>query len=352
MRTPQYVARAGVASYAAQVTTRASVVRNVPARVGLVGNPSDGYAGAVLATVVPGLAATVTAVAADHLSFEGDDASSRWASMSDWRTNVRDAGHGHDQKIISAALWTLDDYLRRHQRRQRVGRGVALKWSTDIPRSVGLAGSSALAVGVIDATATLWQVELDRRVVAALALRAERDVLGIAAGWQDRIVQSFSCTVLVDSAQMEVVDGLLVPHVQLPSVALGVTGSLVVAWADHVSSPSGDYHAEVRLAGEALGAPMSELAGLARQATKALTNGALAGVAAAMDAGWLIRQRCAPLRSDHGALVEAVRDQGIAATTPGSGGSVVAMCLDESAVAAAVGAVERAGCTFVRFTFG
>jgi glucuronokinase len=212
---------------------------------------------------------------------------------------------------------------------------------------VGLAGSSALAVGVIDATSSLWQVDLDRRVIAALALSAERDVLGIAAGWQDRIVQSFGRTVLVDAARMDVVDGLQVPHVRLPSAQPGVLGSLVVAWADHAASPSGDYHSKVRLAGEALDEPMADLAELARRATASLERGELADVAAALDAAWSIRQRCAPLHPDHAALVEAVRDHGVAATTPGSGGSVVALCLDDSAVADAVGAVQQAGCSFI-----
>ena len=86
-------------------------------------------------------------------------------------------------------------------------------------------------------------------------------MLGIAAGWQDRIVQSFGCTVLVDAAHMEVVDGVLVPHVHV--LATSVRDLVVlVAWADHVASPSGDYHAAVRLAADRLGPPMAELAEL------------------------------------------------------------------------------------------
>ena len=228
--------------------------------------------------------------------------------------------------------------------------GVELEWSTDIPRSVGLAGSSALAVGVIDATARAWGIDLDRRVVAALALMAERDVLGIAAGWQDRIVQSFGCTVLVDASRLEEVDGVRVPLVRTLSSRAVEPLPLLVAWSDDAASPSDDYHAPLRLTGAALAAPMADLAELARQGTAAFEAGDLAGVAAAMDAGWLIRQRCAPLRPDHAALVELVRAEGLAATTPGSGGSVVAVCLDDDAAGRAVAAVQRAGCRFVRIS--
>lgn len=347
MRTPQYVARARTASYAAAVTSRGSVVRRVPARVGLVGNPSDGYGGAVLATVVPTLGATVTGESADGVRFEGGGESASWGSVAEWREHVLHAGHGDEQRIISAALWTLDDHVRRRRSSNAIDRGIALTWTTDIPRSVGLAGSSALAVATIQTTAAVWDIELDRRVVAALALHAERDVLGITAGWQDRIVQSFGCTVLVDAQHMDVADGLPVPDVHLPVGRFDVAASLVVGWADHIASPSGDYHATVRLAADELAAPMAELASLARLATAAFERGDLASVATALDTGWLIRQRCAPLHPDHAALVEVVRGEGVAATTPGSGGSVVALCIGDEAVARATVAVESAGCRLV-----
>jgi glucuronokinase len=330
----------------------AAVVRDVAARVGLVGNPSDGYGGAVLATTVPGLSATVTATVADHVSFSGPGATTGWASAQAWWDHACDTGHGDDQRIISASLWVLVEHLHQHRGRLVNEGGVELEWSTGIPRSVGLAGSSALAVGVIDAAARAWGIDLDRRVVAGLALMAERDVLGIAAGWQDRIVQSFGCTVLVDASRLEVVDGVRVPLVSVMSSPTVEPMPLLVAWSDDAASPSDDYHAPLRLTGTALVPPMADLADLARRATAALEAGDLAGVAAAMDAGWLIRQRCAPLRPDHADLVELVRAEGLAATTPGSGGSVVAVCMNEVAAERAVAAVERAGCRFARIGAG
>ena len=100
-----------------------SAVRVVPARVGLVGNPSDGYGGAVLATVVPGLAATVTASAAAEVTFDGPDVAVGWISMSDWLDDVRSNGHGgEERRIISAACWTLAEHL--EPRRHAVKRGA------------------------------------------------------------------------------------------------------------------------------------------------------------------------------------------------------------------------------------
>lgn len=323
-----------------------AVVR-VPARAGLVGNPSDGFGGAVLATPLAGIAATVTARPSAGVVFAPGVGSGAgrlaWSSLGSWWDAVALDGHGDEQRIISAALWTVVDHLRE---RGVAHEGVELTWTTDVPRSVGLAGSSALAVGVIDACAAAWGVELDPRVVAALALRAEREVLGIAAGWQDRIVQAHRCTVLVDASTIEEVDGCEVPAVRrlhTPNTPAGTSASLVVGWSDGAGESSDRYHAPLRRSAEALAEPMRALAGLAREAAQDWGRGEYDNVASAMGEGWRTRQGCAPLRPDHAAVVEAVRAAGVEATTPGSGGSVVAMCLDDAAVGRVRDALQAAG---------
>ena len=323
----------------------APVMRTVPARVGLVGNPSDGYGGAVLATVVPHLVATVTATPSHEVAFTGAS-TDRWPSIERWSAHVAAAGHGDAQRIISASLWALVDHLGR--RGAAPPSGVAIEWRTDVPRSVGLAGSSALAVAVIDAAAGVWRIDLDRRVVAALALRAERDGLGIAAGWQDRIVQAYATTVLVDAAEMETIDGIEVPLVRQPSLPAGATIDLLVAWADGAATSSDDYHAPLRRRADELVTPMAALAAAARRASGALAAGDVGTLADAIDETWTIRQACAPLRADHAALVELVRSTGMSATTPGSGGAVVGVAVDGGATARAVDALAAAGCRSVR----
>ncbi|MFN6121049.1 MAG: hypothetical protein ACK5CE_15640 [Actinomycetes bacterium] len=318
-----------------------SVVCRVPARVGLVGNPSDGYGGAVLATVVPAFAAEVTASESSGVTIEGPGAPAAWPSLDEWRTSVCAHGHGDEQRIASASLAVLDDHLTARGRVDRTG--VRIGWRTTVPRSVGLAGSSAIAVATIDAAAAVWGASLDRRVVAALALSAERDVLGIAAGWQDRVVQAEGRTVLVDTAAMEDDDGVTVPRVVPVGWPEPHGVELLLAWAAGAATSSDDYHAPLRRSADTLAAPMAELGALARTAADAWTAGDAAALATAMDTGWRLRQTHAPLRADHAALVESVRDHGLPATTPGSGGAVVAVCTDPAAVDRATAALSAAG---------
>ena len=325
-----------------------SVERRVAARVGLVGNPSDGYGGAVLAVPVPPLAAHVVVRPCDGVRFGGSGGALRsWSTLAGWRDEVRRTGHVGDDRLISAALAVVSDHV---SSGGGTPPGVEIVWDTAVPRTVGLAGSSALAVAVVDAVAMSWGRRLDRRVLAALALRAERDELGIAAGWQDRVVQSFGRPVLVDAARLDEVDGVAVPQVTTPEAPRPV--SLVVGWRATAGASSDDYHAPLRRQAADLVAPMGELAVLARDAARAWAAGDVAAVAAALDAGWRVRQACAPLRSDHAALVETARTVGVAATTPGSGGSVVALPLDEPTRGAAIAALEAVGAEVLVFDVG
>jgi glucuronokinase len=324
-------------------------VRRVAARVGLAGNPSDGFGGAVLSTVVPGLEACVTATRSDGVVIVGPHMRQEWPSAAAWRADVESHGVSGAQRVIIASLWILVAHLRRVDPDVADRSGVAVSWRTNIPASVGLAGSSALAVGTIDAVSACWGLSLDRRVCAALALSAERDVLGIAAGWQDRIVQAVDRTVLVDAAHMDELDGLSVPHVRVVDPADEPVVRLVVGWKADLASSSDDYHAPLRRDTRSLATPMAELAAVARRATASLERGDVQAFSAAVDEGWRIRQSCVPLRPDHAAIVELVRASGASATTPGSGGSVVAVCADADAVRRVCDVLDAASCDSVEF---
>jgi glucuronokinase len=339
--------------YAATVNTKtadqASTCR-VSARVGLAGNPSDGFGGAVLSTVVPDLEACVTATMSDAVVVSGPHSTDEWPSLTAWRNDVAIHGVGGGQRIITASLWTLVEHLRRTETSVVDRAGVTVAWHTDIPTSVGLAGSSALAVATIDAVAACWGLGIDRRVCAALALSAERDVLGIAAGWQDRIVQAFGRTVLVDASSMDSVEGVSVPHVHVVEPLESSSPiRIVLGWRADLASSSDDYHAPLRRDTSSLAGPMAALAAVARDAAAAVEHGDVQQLSAAVDEGWRLRQSCVPLRSDDAELVDLVRASGVTATTPGSGGSVVAVCADDDAVAHVRELLASATCECIDF---
>jgi glucuronokinase len=320
-----------------------SVTVVVPARVGLVGNPSDGHRGAVVAAPFDQRAATVSVGPANEMVIVGPGLEHRWSSLDEFVESVATVGHPASQRILTAALRCMIEHV---AARSGHARPVRLEWATTVPRSVGLAGSSALAVATIQALAAAWEVPVDERVAAAIALRAEVSELGIAAGWQDRIVQAVGSPVLVDTATMETCDGYEVPVVRRLTPPEPI--EVVVGWLDAAAAGSGTYHGALRQRAASLTEPMAQLGELARAAADAVDAGDVAQLARLIDATWQLRQSVAPLRPDHTALVEVVRSCGVAATTPGSGGAVVAIPVDIAAMAAATTALADHGAAWCR----
>ena len=66
-----------------------------------------------------------------------------------------------------------------------------MRYATTIPRQRGLAGSSAIVVAALNCLLEFYGAEplVPASARPGIALRAE-EALGIAAGWQDRVVQA------------------------------------------------------------------------------------------------------------------------------------------------------------------
>lgn len=242
----------------------------MPARAALAGNPSDLHGGAVLAIPVRAFRARARVV----------------------------NGSAEPHRLVDAVL-------------ARVGARVALAVDTDIPRSVGLAGSSAIVIAALRAAG----IALAPLELAQLALTIERDDLGIVAGLQDRAVQAFDAPVFVDVRGPAPVVSVVTPAAPL---------AFVVAWDLAAAQDSGDYHRGVG------GADMSALADAAVRAADAFRRAEITELADAMGESAARRREVAPLPPGHEALADHVRAAGLVPNSAGSGGAVVAVLTPEA----------------------
>lgn len=215
---------------------------------------------------------------------------------------------------------------------------TALQWRTSVPRGVGLGGSSAIVIAVLQALCELHGTVLDPAPMAELALLIETEDLGIAAGLQDRVAQAYGGLMF-----MEFGDGGA--YEQLPSELLP---PLVVAWRADAAQDSGDVHAALRArleAGDATAlAGMNELAEIARAARAALIARNPERLARCADESFDVRRRLLALDPRHVELVERARALGAGANYTGSGGAVVAVCRDQAHAARAARALAELGC--------
>lgn len=280
------------------------------ARAALAGNPSDGYAGAVLAVTIPAFVARVTT------------------------TSPAQAPRPSDcPELITATLERFE--------REFGHTGSVLSWETSVPRSVGLGGSSALVIATLLDLSERCSLELPPDALAELALSIERDDLGIAAGLQDRIAQSYGGLTFMDFGEphaYERLDRALLPP-------------LLVGWRAHTAASSGVVHSDLRARFEA-GEPlvreaMRELASLACGARDAVLRGDVAALAACADGSFEVRARMLELDPRHVEMVEHARAAGAGVNYTGSGGAVVCVCRDLTHRLAVADVLHAIGCETV-----
>ena len=223
--------RPSPAAYACRRMDRTHAQGRAFARAALVGNPSDGFRGAVLAVSLADFSATATAEVSSALELEGPP------------------------DLMRAAVHRLPG--------PRTGSGMSarVRCTTTIPREVGLGGSSAIVIATMRALCGLRGYEPRADELAEAALAAETQDLGIAAGPQDRYAQAHQGLVLMDfasgGANVVDLDPSTLPPLFLAHRREGTTASGVAhaKLRDRVAGPRG----EVERA-------MGELAGLAREA--------------------------------------------------------------------------------------
>ncbi|HEX4123225.1 MAG TPA: hypothetical protein VHY37_00755 [Tepidisphaeraceae bacterium] len=168
------------------------------ARAGLVGNPSDGYFGKTISFIIRNFSTTVRLWESPHFEIEpthGDLA--RFDSVAEFLRDQKLNGYYGGMRLIKATIKRFHDYCNKNGLPVS-DRSFTVSFKTDIPRLVGLSGSSAIVVAMLRALCKFYEVTIPNEQMPALALSAEKDELNIAAGLQDRVIQTYEGIVYMD----------------------------------------------------------------------------------------------------------------------------------------------------------
>ena len=262
------------------------------ARAALLGNPSDGFGGKTLGFTFAELEAEVTLGSADDHASDRDEDARRLVEATVARFRRR---HATDLPPLSGAV------------------------RTQIPREVGLGGSSAIITATLRALCAMTAVDLDPATIAATALAVETEDLGIAAGPQDRLIQAHEGLLFMDfsgsaAGRCEQLDPGSLPRV-------------FVAWRRDAGEPSSRVHGALRERYEAGDratlATLALIAALAERGRSCLVGGEPAKLGALMAENVAARARLVELDPRHLRMVELARELGAAANYAGSGGAIV-----------------------------
>ena len=293
-------------------------------RAGLIGNPSDGYFGKTISFSFSNFCAEVILYESPELEIlpcEKDQ--SCFTSVQALVKDVELHGYYGGIRLLKATVKRFFDYCRDNQIELNT-RNFTIRYDSNIPHGVGLAGSSAIITACLRALTTFYGVTIPKPTQASLILSAEVDELHIAAGLQDRVIQVYQGLVYMDfdrtlmekqgHGQYEPIDHALLPP-------------LYVAYQEDLSEVSSKFHNNIRerfeLGDKKIIAAMKYWAQLAAKARKCLLNGKTEDIAALLNANFDKRASIYRISSDNIQMVETARALGASAKFTGSGGAIV-----------------------------
>jgi glucuronokinase len=158
--------------------------RRAYARAGLAGNPSDGYNGKTLSIIVRNHWAEVTLYEWDQLEIVASrNDQSIFRNIAELAGDVSLHGYYGGVRLIKATIKGFYDYCTRQGFKLK-SNNFSIRYESNIPRQVGLAGSSAIIVATFRCLFDFYNVEIPINVLPSLVLSIERDELGIMAGFR------------------------------------------------------------------------------------------------------------------------------------------------------------------------
>ena len=297
------------------------------ARAGLLGNPSDGYNGKTISFSVRNFWAEVVLYEWDTVDIVlAEDDRARFTSVQDLARDVRLHGYYGGIRLVKATIKRFVDYC---DRRAVVlhRRNFSVRYSSTIPRQVGLAGSSAIIVATLRCLMEFYGVEVPPEVQPSLVLAVERDELKIAAGLQDRVIQVYEGLVYMDfSKEVErEIEGYLCYAYEPLDVRL--LSAVYVAYHDALSEPTEVFHNDVRgrydRGDPAVVGAMEHFASIAARGRTALASGDRKTLDVLVNENFDLRRSVFNLPPWQILMVDTARQAGASAKFAGSGGAIV-----------------------------
>jgi glucuronokinase len=304
------------------------------ARAGLLGNPSDGYNGKTISFSVRNFWAEVVLYEWDSVDIvlaENDRA--RFRSVHDLARDVQLHGYYGGIRLVKATIKRFVEYCQA-QNIPLHDRNFSVRYETNIPRQVGLAGSSSIIVATLRCLLEFYDVEMPLEVQPAFVLSVETEELGITAGLQDRVIQCYEGMVYMDfdRACQRTIHGFTCYAYE--PLDTGWLPPFYIAYHDALSEPTETFHNDIRGRydrgdGRVVEA-MQRFAELTAQGRDALLNRDVEGLSRLIDANFDTRRGIYNLPDWQLQMIETARACGASAKFAGSGGAIVGIYRDEA----------------------
>jgi glucuronokinase len=296
------------------------------ARAGLVGNPSDGYFGKTISFVIRNFTATVRMWESPHFEIvptHGD--LTKFDTVDAFLRDIQLHGYYGGMRLIKATVKRFHDYCQQNGHPLHK-QNLTVEFETNIPRLVGLSGSSAIVVATLRALMKFYEVEIPKPLLPTVALSVEKEELGISAGMQDRVIQTYEGIVFMDFERRLMDERGYGAYEELHPEK---TPPLYVAYDPDRAEVSDVPHRNLRAlfssGDKTVVNAMQKYRELTDRGRDALLSGNWDELHEVMNANFDLRQTIMNIAPENLRMVEAARGVGASAKFAGSGGAIVGL---------------------------
>lgn len=298
--------------------------------MGLIGNPSDGYFGKTISFAFSNFSAQVVLYESPELEIiPCDKDHSRFGSLDDLLNDVRLHGYYGGIRLLKATVKKFHDYCRESDIRLHQ-QNFTIRYKSNIPHGVGLAGSSAIITACLRGLMSFYKVSIPKIEQVQLVYSAEVDELHIPAGLQDRVIQVYEGLVYMNFDQQIMKEQ---GHGIYEEMDHGLLPLLYVAYRENLSEGTEVFHNNIRERFErgekSVVQAMHFWAELTDEARECLLAGRKEKIGGLLNKNFDKRSEIYHIGPGNLSMVEAARSAGASAKFTGSGGAIVGTYEDE-----------------------
>jgi len=296
------------------------------ARAGLLGNPSDGYFGKIIALVVKNFSARVFLEESPELKIlTSAQEKNIFKNTDNLREEIQLFGYYGGARLLKAAIKKFSDYCRLHDV-ELTDRNFSIRYETTIPRQLGLGGSSAIITAAMRALMKFYDVDIPKDIQPSLILDAELKELGINAGYMDRVVQVYEGCMYMDLEKSFLKEK---GHGIYERIDLSLLPDFYLAYKPDLGKISGGVLHDIRKKYESGDrhtiSTLNRLADIAQEGKTVLEQGEKNKFFDLMNLNFDLRSKIMSITETNQELIRAARRCGASAKFAGSGGSIIGM---------------------------
>jgi glucuronokinase len=312
-------------------------------RAGLLGNPSDGYYGKTISISVKNFGAHVTLVESPDLHIEPQEGDiNSYPNIQTFIEQINILGYYGGIRLIKAAIKTFYDYCQNNHI-SLTNKNFTIRYSSNIPRQIGLAGSSAIITATMRALMQYYEVEIPLEILPTLILNVEVKELGINAGLQDRVIQVYEGCVYMDFEKEYLQKNQHGIYETLD--AHWLKDHIYIAYKTELGKISGIVLNDIRVRFDRgdmeVINTLKEIGELAKQGQILIKNRNLSELNELINLNFDLRRHIMKISNENIQMVEEARNSGVSAKFSGSGGSIIGLYENNAALERLITAMRK-----------